>query len=535
VSSFISAFRPILVALGVIACLEAAVAVFRHPDDVERSNFLIFSYLRPEIGQRLFIYEKLRKFGRSSPDVIQIGDSSGFYGVNPRLVARYLGGLDYVNLNCCAVMGFDGYYAVAHFMLRHNPSIKAIVLYMSPLNFLDSQSDDSFADPLQSSFDSLKSYVMPPSLALRRDVTESAYTLGGLGRTSANDNPEIERRLRFIRDHNGWFPEDDIRLSGKALDRYWHDFCGPDLHFVRNDAQVYYSHGLLARRESQLFVKVAHLADLAAGYGAKLILIMHPLPCAFGGTAFDARARDLARLRSQYPNLVVAPADAFFRLPTEMFSSVAHLRIGNEIPNSRRVGLAVADALGVRAAVPDDAANDPEPALPIADKNTPLTWSAEHFDEPVWAKDGVTTLRAEDGTRVTEVKSLGWHRVTTQVGGIEPNNPYSLSVLVKPGPNRTVWLELSDGERPGNYGRADFDLDTQTSIRVGDIIDLDIETLPGGWFRCWASMQFRGKSVAMSVVLATKTAVVYQGDGESSITVRKAALRSGARLSADAD
>ena len=55
-SSFISAFKPILVAIAVIAGLEAAVMAARRPNDVERSNFLAFSYLRPEV-HRLIVHE----------------------------------------------------------------------------------------------------------------------------------------------------------------------------------------------------------------------------------------------------------------------------------------------------------------------------------------------------------------------------------------------------------------------------------------------------------------------------------------------
>ena len=67
----------------------------------------------------------------NDPDVIQIGDSSGFHAIVPRIVDQYLGGLKYENLSCCANTGFDGYYTIAEFMLRNTPSIKAVVLYMS--------------------------------------------------------------------------------------------------------------------------------------------------------------------------------------------------------------------------------------------------------------------------------------------------------------------------------------------------------------------------------------------------------------------
>ena len=515
-SSFISAFKPILVALAVIAGLEAAVMAARRPDDVERSNFLTLGYLRPEV-HRLIVKEKLRAFGWSSPDVIQIGDSSGFYGVNSDLVTSHLDGLHYVNLSCCAPMGFDGYYAVAHFMLRRDPSIKAVVLYIGAFNFVSTHPDVSFAEPLQNSFDSLRSYVMPPSLALREEILKAVY--GPSRMPSAN--PELEHKLGFIRDHNGWLAEDDIRLSGKALDDYWRTQCGPERLIVWHD---------LDRR---IFDKIAGLAALTAGYNAKLILMVQPLPCPFAGETFATAVRGLDRLRSVYPNLVVAPADVFFSLPTDMFSSFPHLRIGGEITNSQRVALAIAQALGRPVRQSGDARAGRESTFPIADRDTPLTRNDDRFSEPTWKTDGARIVRSDEEARMTELKSFGRHGVGTKVERIEPDVPYIISAVVKPDPNRVFWLEVLDTTQPDNYGRAFFDIEAQTSVRFGDAIDVDIETLPDGWFRCWLSMRFRGTSMTMNLLMGTKSALEYGGDGTSSIAIRKTALRPGARLNAN--
>ena len=94
-------------------------------------------------------------------------------------------------------------------------------------------------------------------------------------------------------------------------------------------------------------------------------------------------------------------------------------------------------------------------------------------------------------------------------------------------------MEASDTNDPDNYGRAFFDIDAQTSARFGDAIDVDIETLPEGWFRCWLSMRFRGTSITMNMMMATKSALEYAGDGTSSIMIRKAAVRPGGRLRAE--
>jgi hypothetical protein len=516
VSSFISAFKPILVAVAVIAGLEAGVTAIRRPDDVERSNFLTFGYMRPEV-HRLIVYDKLRAFAGSSPDVIQIGDSSGLYGVNSDIVTDRLGGLRYVNLSCCANMGFDGYYALAHFMLGHNPSIKAVVLYIGAFNFISMDIDNSFAEPMQNSFDSVRSYLMPPSLSLREEIIKAFY---GSARISSA-NPELEHKLGFIRHHNGWLAEDDIRLSGKAREDYWREQCGTERLIVWNDV------------ERRIFDKIGRLAALTVEYKAKLILMVQPLPCPFSGPAFDTAVRELDRLRSTYPNLVMAPAEVFFSLPTEMFSSFPHLRIGSEIANSQRVALAVAQALDRPVRQPDAAVDRRESTFPIADRNTPLTWSDDRFNEPAWKTDGATVVPSDGEARITELDSFGWHRVGTQVDHIEPDVPYIVSAVVKPDRNRVFWLEASDTAEQDNYGRAFFDIDAQTSVRFGDALDVDIETLPDGWYRCWLSMRFRGTSITMKLMMATKSALAYAGDGISSIAIRKAALRPGARLRAE--
>ena len=82
------------------------------------------------------------------------------------------------------------------------------------------------------------------------------------------------------------------------------------------------------------------------------------------------------------------------------------------------------------------------------------------------------------------------------------------------------------------FGVAALDLRGRV-VRFGDAIDVDIETLPDGWFRCWFSMQFRGTSITMNVMMGAKSALDYAGDGTSSIAIRKAALRPGARLRAE--
>ena len=98
---------------------------------VERSGYLNWNFNESELFHKALIYAKLRNAAAAKPDIIQVGDSSGLHGIIPAIVEKYVPGLRYENLSCCANTGFDGYYTIAQFMLRHAPSIKAVVLYIT--------------------------------------------------------------------------------------------------------------------------------------------------------------------------------------------------------------------------------------------------------------------------------------------------------------------------------------------------------------------------------------------------------------------
>ena len=132
--SFISSFKPLLAAALLILGIEGTIAVTRRPSFVERTDYLTLSFGHSENGADYVIYQKLNRLPLTSADIVQVGDSSGFHGVKPDVVMRYLGGLQYVNLSCCAGTGYDGYYALARTALRHMRHPKALVLYVSMNN-----------------------------------------------------------------------------------------------------------------------------------------------------------------------------------------------------------------------------------------------------------------------------------------------------------------------------------------------------------------------------------------------------------------
>src|SRR6185437_11667171 len=172
-NSFISSFRPFLAAAAAILAIEATVYAIERPNFVTRSNYLDWNYLSPEYTHKMIIYEKLRDFADASPDIIQVGDSTGLYGIRPQTVMRHLGGLTYVNLSCCAGTGFEGDYDIAKLVMERSGSVKVLVLYITglPADSERKENVDGGATRIHAAFESPWALLSPPSQSLRQAVT----------------------------------------------------------------------------------------------------------------------------------------------------------------------------------------------------------------------------------------------------------------------------------------------------------------------------------------------------------------------------
>lgn len=176
---------------------------------VERSGYLNWNFNEPELFHKALIYAKLRNAAAAKPAIIQVGDSSGLHGIVPAIVEKYVPGLRYENLSCCANTGFDGYYNIAQFMLRHALSIKAVVLYITWNNIaLDpAQMGPEVVggpDRLRNAFGQFSSLTSPPTLAARENVLRSVYTLDrtlirSLRCLSMTDGPRCFRPFATIK------------------------------------------------------------------------------------------------------------------------------------------------------------------------------------------------------------------------------------------------------------------------------------------------------------------------------------------------
>jgi hypothetical protein len=506
-SSFGSALRPVAIALAVIALTEAVCALVLRPGIVERTKFNLLNRFHTTA-----VFGKLGEFADSAPDIVQVGDSSGFHGVNPDAVTRYLGGLKYLNLSCCAGMGYRGYYSIADFMLRRNPGVKAVVLYVSLRNLPRADliaGQRQLGDFVENSLTTPFANLAPATVALRQRIVD-AMEHKGQARIDAIFTDELRQSARA---HNGWWPEHDRRIAGGKRAEYWRETCGATGVAVQNDDATFYGDD----KQSYMLSEFGRFASLAARHGAKFVVIFHPFSCrGLEGSLLAARRADIARLLKQNSNMVVFPESMLELWPTEKFVSADHLRVGYDEENFRRVGKLLARALGIASRA--DAADETRTVESVG-RDSLRTVSDWAPDDAIGLRDDGTT----DAHRLIEAAGQGPHRIEKRLTGLTPGQTAVLSFSAKAIGARGIFVELQTvGRRGGGY----CDLYGLTAQRDGDMLDAGLDPRPDGWSRCWVAMPIDASGATLRLSLTNERLdPAYIGDGISGAAVGEIELR----------
>jgi hypothetical protein len=543
-SSFISGFKAVVAALAAILVIEAAVLATHPSTFVERSNYLDWNYGTPEIFHKAMIYQKLDDFAYSAPDIIQVGDSSGLHGVNPDVVMKYLGGLRYVNLSSIANAGFDGQYAIAEFMFRRNPSIKALVLYVT-LNQLPNVDmtggDQNTGGPerIQESFTAPWAYLNPPSMAVRRQVTDAVYSRWGTLRPRQARFFDVGEvfgdMLVSIREHFGWWPEHDPRFAGARLRNYWRQMCDDSGTRVFGDGGRYYLHDPILGKRSYFLAYLQRFADLAASHGAKLVVIFHPYPCSkLEGDFLPARKADVEAVRDSNPNVVYRPESVFEPWPMAAFITYDHLRAGYDERNFERVGRFLADALGARDG-PQGRVEQPgnPPAESLAPNPRSVLRALGRAGGATAEADGVSITPSPEGegpasasVRIVESGGYGPHLARIELKDLQPDGRYVVSATVKPIGVRGLRMEILDSGSSVDRGNVQCDMNGLEAVRGAQTPDAGLEALPDGWMRCWlVPTAASAHAILNLVVLNDGGQRTYAGGGNSGILVKDVTIQ----------
>ncbi len=345
-SSFISHFRAWIAAGLAIACIECVVYTTHPPSALEINNFLQFSFAHDETPQRLFMFHKLEAFADSNPTIVQSGDSSGFYGVDPSAIMRHLPqGTTYLNLSCCANLGFSGYYNVFRFMAERSEKLRYLVLHITPYTMPRPETWDSdgaalwgdpnikvFGDAIYREYLSPQRYIYPPSLGYRRYISDRVFYLGGV--FGNLDRPLLQNEnylefLRLYRQTRGWMPENDARNGVAATECEIKESQFFDLRTFREKT---YTEEVLDA-----------YAKLAKKFGKTLVVVFQPVACTLGTGQGSAKTREaIEKFKSNHPEVEV-PFPLITTWPAELFSVPAHIVREHTDMLAERLGPVMAD------------------------------------------------------------------------------------------------------------------------------------------------------------------------------------------------
>jgi hypothetical protein len=328
-SSYISPFRAWLAAALLLACIEAATAFTRPSSPFDRTNFLQFAFATDEPAQRLFVYHKVKEFADSAPTIVQSGDSSGFYGIEPAKVMKHLPeGVSYLNMSCCANLGYRGYYNIFQFMAERNKSIRYFVLHITPYTMPRPELWDGdgaalwgtpdikvFGSAFYDAFMSPWRIFHLPSLSLRRPVTDYTYYINGLLNEPGRPLLRTDTYLKFMdvfKQSRGWMPETDNRVHVPPTEC---DMPTPDFFTPLTLARKTYLQEILEKN-----------AALAKRHNSTLVVVFQPVACTVGTGKTNARAREaVEQFKRNHPEVEI-PFPLIETWPSDMFSLPAHVK-----------------------------------------------------------------------------------------------------------------------------------------------------------------------------------------------------------------
>jgi hypothetical protein len=336
----------LVLAVGVIvliAVIEGTIEFVFRPTFWQKSTWLLYDPYRPDTLDRLFTYLKLEGLVEAKPNIISVGDSSGFHANQPAIVNRYTHRLKFVNLNIGSNQAFDGYMAIAEYMLQRTNTIKYVVLYMFPYWMPEDRALEFTANgrTLRDVLVSAKSYVTPPSAALSPHVKYWAFE------NRAFESPSFDHKAFFelkdtLHQDLGWLPEHDIRPDRIA-----------QTSSDGADQRLWYKR-LPFMEKSYLNAILSAFNKMVRSYGATFVVAFNPVPARTvipGEPNSIARQRNLQRFQEENPDVVfLFPNVTTFS--DEKYGTFNHISREYSFLTSRRLGMALGNMIANPGAVP---------------------------------------------------------------------------------------------------------------------------------------------------------------------------------------
>jgi hypothetical protein len=333
--SFTSAFRGLFIALTLIALIELLIAIngFRAP---KFESMLSYKYIEGDVGQKQVVNEKLKTFVGKPAEFIHVGDSSGYYGVQSKIIEKYLPGMTYLNIGCCADTGFAGYSYIAEYLLKNNKKAKYLVFYMSPYS-MPMHYKEGFSDILYRSLLNPFRFVDElPSLNYRHAVTDYVY----YSRIDKNlwmnvkevsekkgEKSLMEQWIEQYPKTNGWVPVPDSPNRGIDVPT---EECDIAFFFDEQDNDT-------------LKPELKRLKAVADKYKVKLIMLFNPVACT-PGLKIQPILDSLNDFWKNNPDVIV-PFPFIKIYPRNSFFDRWHLLEAGSIKYSKEIGKKLAEII----------------------------------------------------------------------------------------------------------------------------------------------------------------------------------------------
>jgi hypothetical protein len=342
----------IWIALSIIFLIEATLFLKIGQENIAatstRLDLFDTKFKKFASGDNHVIRLKSELVLNSEAEFIQIGDSSGLFGVRGNIVKEYLGGMDYINASCCVGVGWDGYAYTADYFLRKNRKAKYLVLYVTPYS-LPMMSQNNNSEHLKKLFnygskvDLFQYLLYVPSLYFKEQIQNSVYGFSAESRAEGYKRllPAMlvrhfekltgyrsEQLPEFLEFSRGWFPFDF-----KSIVHTPKGECGSrisDKFFDQNGNPT------LARALS----KISKTADK---YNVKTIVMFNPVICTMS-KSIEPILADISLFQKNNPEVYI-PFNFITTWSEHKAADEWHLRSEASVENSHRVGKALREMI----------------------------------------------------------------------------------------------------------------------------------------------------------------------------------------------
>jgi hypothetical protein len=327
-------YSPILTTLVIIFLIEIFIfTVTGGESELDKSSRVgLFDnpFRKDEGGQKNIFRWKSTVLRNLEAEFIQVGDSSGMYGVKSNIVKKYLGGMEYVNASLARGTGWAGYAAIADYFLNENKNAKYLVLYVTPYAM---PSGGNFSIELEQAIGGVNNSTIfslvyrIPSVYLRKPIQDWVFK-----NSKETKTEEVVRVMKnvgirnfkhytgyredqffdFLRHSRGWIPYD--KKGGGSGDK---GLCGD---------------GIAQRgpSPSRLYNSLSNIKKVADRNKVKMIVMFNPVNCVISDRV-QPLIDEVALFKLKNPDVSI-PFDFIKHWHGEWFSDDAHLHPDEQYP-----------------------------------------------------------------------------------------------------------------------------------------------------------------------------------------------------------